>query len=239
MDYDPLALNDLAAPFLGPGFYYKTLMWPRGFWTKLYDLVIRGAAGPGALAVLVDATGRGILETGRATFGASFVPVAIAEMGAGAGKGFALQRFMTSHAANEERGAPMDEAGLWYRPGYFVREGEGTWPQSCDREMRMVRGAVGAADVSTPRKIDVQRPDAGALLDFVYTGTIGSFKQGTLRYGLMRREDGFVIADGTCAPWPRAFLSGPRPVLRRAKWCATWGLCGRFCGRSMAPVSRR
>ena len=36
LDWDLLALNDLAAPFLGAGFYYKTFMWPRAFWEKLY-----------------------------------------------------------------------------------------------------------------------------------------------------------------------------------------------------------
>ena len=38
---DLLALNDLAAPFLGAGFYYKTFMWPKAFWEKVYEPVIR------------------------------------------------------------------------------------------------------------------------------------------------------------------------------------------------------
>ena len=29
--WDLLSVNDLAAPFLGAGFYYKTFMWPRAF----------------------------------------------------------------------------------------------------------------------------------------------------------------------------------------------------------------
>ncbi len=35
--WDLLSVNDLAAPFLGAGFYYKTFMWPRAFWEKLYE----------------------------------------------------------------------------------------------------------------------------------------------------------------------------------------------------------
>ncbi len=35
--YDVLAVNDLFAPFLGAGFYYKTFMWPRAFWERLYE----------------------------------------------------------------------------------------------------------------------------------------------------------------------------------------------------------
>ena len=47
---DVMALNDLAAPFLGAGFYYKTFMWPRRFWEAVYEPVIRKAAGLGALS---------------------------------------------------------------------------------------------------------------------------------------------------------------------------------------------
>ena len=42
-------VNDLAAPFLGAGFYYKTFMWPRAFWEGLYEPLIRRAAGLGHL----------------------------------------------------------------------------------------------------------------------------------------------------------------------------------------------
>ena len=63
----------------------------------------------------------------------------------------------------------------------------------------MVREAVGIADVSTLGKIDLQGPDAGAFLDFVYTNTISTLKVGRVRYGLMLREDGFVMDDGTAA----------------------------------------
>ncbi|MGB3245267.1 MAG: sarcosine oxidase subunit alpha family protein [Sulfitobacter sp.] len=153
-----------------------------------------------ALAVLADATGRGIPETGTTTFRPPYSPVAIAAMGAGAqGAGFAPQRFMTSHAKTIAMGAPMIEAGLWYRPGYFPKAGETTWRQSCDREILYVRKAVGICDVSTLGKIDIQGRDAAKLLDFVYTNTFSSLKIGRVRYGLMLREDGHVMDDGTCA----------------------------------------
>ena len=154
----------------------------------------------GALAVLADATGRTIVETGTTTFRPPYSPVAIAAMGAnGQGAGFAPQRFTTSHKASVERGAPMIEAGLWYRPSYFPVRGETTWRQSCDREVGYVREAVGVCDVSTLGKIDIQGPDAGALLDFVYTGMFSTLKVGRVRYGLMLREDGHVMDDGTTA----------------------------------------
>ena len=153
-----------------------------------------------ALAVLADATGRGIPETGTTTFRPPYVPVAIAAMGAGSqGVGFAPQRFTTSHKASVERGAPMIEAGLWYRPSFYPAAGETTWRQSCDREVAAVRNAVGICDVSTLGKIDIQGPDAAAFLDFVYCNTFSTLKIGRVRYGLMLREDGHVMDDGTTA----------------------------------------
>jgi sarcosine oxidase subunit alpha len=153
-----------------------------------------------ALAVLADATGRGIPETGVTTFRPPYVPVSIGAIGAGAqGKGFAPERLMTSHVASVARGAPMIEAGLWYRPSYFSQAGETTWRESCDREVGYVRNTVGVCDVSTLGKIDVQGPDAAAFLDFLYVNLMSSLKIGRVRYGLMLREDGHVMDDGTCA----------------------------------------
>jgi heterotetrameric sarcosine oxidase alpha subunit len=153
-----------------------------------------------ALAVLADATGRGIAETGVTTFRPPYVPVSIAAMGAGGrAEGFAPQRFLTSDQASRDRHAPMIEAGLWYRPSYFPKPGEATWREACDREVNMVRQAVGIADVSTLGKIDIQGKDAGRFLDFVYTNTFSTLPVGRVRYGLMLREDGLVLDDGTSA----------------------------------------
>ena len=153
-----------------------------------------------ALAVLADATGRGIPETGTTTFRPPYTPVSIAAYGAGGrAEGFQPQRFLTSDRASVERGAPMIEAGLWYRPSYFPKPGETTWRQACDREVGMVRTAVGVTDVSTLGKIDIQGADAGAFLDLVYTNTMSTLPVGRVRYGLMLREDGHVMDDGTCA----------------------------------------
>jgi sarcosine oxidase subunit alpha len=153
-----------------------------------------------ALAVLADATGRGIPETGTTTFRPPYTPVSIAAMGAGGrAEGFAPQRFLTSDQASRDRHAPMIEAGLWYRPSYFPKPGETTWREACDREVAMVREAVGVADVSTLGKIDIQGKDAGRFLDFVYTNTFSTLPVGRVRYGLMLREDGHVLDDGTSA----------------------------------------
>ena len=38
------------APILSAGFYYKTFMWPASFWEKVYEPLIRRAAGLGRAA---------------------------------------------------------------------------------------------------------------------------------------------------------------------------------------------
>ncbi|MHA1128856.1 MAG: 2Fe-2S iron-sulfur cluster-binding protein, partial [Alphaproteobacteria bacterium] len=50
LNADMLAINDLLSPFLGAGFYYKTFMWPKLFWEKVYEPIIRRAAGLGRLS---------------------------------------------------------------------------------------------------------------------------------------------------------------------------------------------
>ncbi len=67
------------------------------------------------------------------------------------------------------------------------------------REVKATRERVGVCDVSTLGKIDVQGPDAGTFLDRVYANTFSTLPVGKARYGLMLREDGFVLDDGTTA----------------------------------------
>ncbi len=45
--FDFGAINSLAAPIVAAGFYYKTFMRPAAFWEKLYEPLIRRAAGLG------------------------------------------------------------------------------------------------------------------------------------------------------------------------------------------------
>ena len=157
-------------------------------------------AGVAGLAVLAELTGRGIGETGTTTFRPPYTPVPIAALGAGGdGAGFAPQRFTPAHGEAARLGAPFVEAGHWYRASWFPAPGETAWQQSCDREVGWVRGAVGVCDVTTLGKIDVQGPDAAAFLDRVYANTISTLAVGRVRYGLMLREDGFVMDDGTAA----------------------------------------
>ncbi|EGD57574.1 sarcosine oxidase subunit alpha family protein [Novosphingobium nitrogenifigens DSM 19370] len=50
LDFDLLSVNQLLSPIFVAGFYYKTFMWPAKAWEKLYEPLIRRAAGLGALS---------------------------------------------------------------------------------------------------------------------------------------------------------------------------------------------
>jgi heterotetrameric sarcosine oxidase alpha subunit len=47
--FDALSINDRFNSFFTAGFYYKTFMWPASFWEKVYEPIIRRAAGLGTL----------------------------------------------------------------------------------------------------------------------------------------------------------------------------------------------
>ncbi|ACK51561.1 sarcosine oxidase, alpha subunit family [Methylocella silvestris BL2] len=52
--FDAMAVNGLLKPIFSAGFYYKTFMWPASFWEKLYEPVIRRAAGLGRASGIED-----------------------------------------------------------------------------------------------------------------------------------------------------------------------------------------
>ncbi|MYH58610.1 MAG: FAD-dependent oxidoreductase, partial [Boseongicola sp. SB0675_bin_26] len=52
--FDLMAVNDLLSPFLAAGFYYKTFMWPKAFWERVYEPLIRASAGLGRLPMQPD-----------------------------------------------------------------------------------------------------------------------------------------------------------------------------------------
>ncbi len=47
LSFDVGAVNNFASPMFSAGFYYKTFMWPKAAWKRLYEPNIRAAAGLG------------------------------------------------------------------------------------------------------------------------------------------------------------------------------------------------
>ncbi len=150
-------------------------------------------------AVLANVTGRYLGAVGTTTFRPPFTPVAISALaGHHRGEDFRPARLAASHDWAKEQGAVFVETGPWLRALYYPKRGEE--PQAAvNREVANVRSQVGVCDVSTLGKIDVQGRDAGTFLDRVYANTFSTLPVGKARYGLMLREDGFVLDDGTTA----------------------------------------
>jgi len=152
------------------------------------------------LAVMAELTGRTIAETGTTIYRPPYTPTPIAAFaGRSVGADFRPTRLPPSHHWAAEQGASFVEAGAWLRAQWFPREGETHWRESVDREVLATRASVGVCDVSTLGKIDIQGRDAGAFLDLVYSNTFSTLPVGKTRYGLMLREDGMVMDDGTTA----------------------------------------
>jgi len=152
------------------------------------------------LAIMAELTGRTIAETGTTRARPPHVPVSIgAFAGLHTGKHFKPTRLTAGHRWATSQGATFVEAGQWLRAQWFSRPRETDWLQSVTREVEMVRSAVGICDVSTLGKIAVIGPDVGTFLDRIYINTFSTLAVGKVRYGIMLREDGFVMDDGTTA----------------------------------------
>jgi glycine cleavage system aminomethyltransferase T len=149
-------------------------------------------------ALLAKATGRSLIDTGTILSRPPWQPVSIGVLaGHHRGRDYRPERLTSSHRWAEERGAVFTDAGLWKRAQWFPLSPGEPWRDAVDREVQLTRSGVGVCDVSTLGKIEVHGPDAGALLDRLYTGTFSSLAVGRARYGIMLREDGFVFDDGT------------------------------------------
>ena len=153
-----------------------------------------------ALAVMAEHTGRTIAETGTTVFRPPYTPVPIGALaGRARGKEFRPIRRTPSHRWAEEQGAVFVETGMWLRAQWYPRPGETHWRESVDREVAAIRASVGICDVTTLGKIDIQGRNAADFLNKVYANGFAKLPIGKTRYGIMLREDGIVMDDGTTA----------------------------------------
>ncbi len=152
------------------------------------------------LAILAEQAGQSIEETGTTIFRPPYTPVPIgAFAGRSRGKHFRPTRLTPSHHWAAEQGAVFIEAGAWLRAQWYPRPGETHWRESVDREVTQTRKSVGICDVTTLGKIDIQGRDATEFINRVYANAFAKLAIGRVRYGLMLREDGIAMDDGTTA----------------------------------------
>lgn len=148
------------------------------------------------LGILSDALGKSIPEIGLTTFRPPYTPVTFgAFAGTSRGELFDPVRRTPIHDWAAERGAVFEDVALWKRARYFPQAGE-DMHAAVNRECRTVRKSVGLFDASTLGKIEVVGPDTAEFMNRMYINAWTKLEPGRCRYGVMCREDGFVMDDG-------------------------------------------
>ena len=146
-------------------------------------------------AVLAKARGLALADVGQLRPRPFTEPVPFAALAGGeVREHFKPKRRLPLHDWHQSAGATFVPTGLWLRPLVYSRHGG--WDPVL-AEARNVRRAVGITDVSTLGKLDVRGSDAARFLDFIYANTFSTLAVGRARYGIMLREDGMLLDDGT------------------------------------------
>ncbi len=149
------------------------------------------------LQLVSDVENKVVPSVGHTTFRPPYTPVSIgAIVGREIGKHSKPTRKSPMHSWHEKNNAVFVDAGMWLRPRYYKKGNEGLFEAS-KREAENVRKNVGVCDVTTLGKIDIKGPDAAEFLNRVYTNAWLKLPVGKARYGVMLREDGIVMDDGT------------------------------------------
>jgi len=149
------------------------------------------------LALLAAELGVSIPRVGTTTFRPPYTPVTMGALaGHEVGANVEPTRHSDMHDWHIEHGARMLNAGLWKRPHSYPRPGESE-DEAANREAKNVRSNVGAVDVSTLGKIELQGRDVAEFLNRVYINRWDTLGVGRCRYGVMLRDDGMVFDDGT------------------------------------------
>lgn len=137
-----------------------------------------------AVAILAEATGRSIEETGTTVWRPPYAPITL---GALAGRIFEPVRYSPMQPWHEAHGARPLVAGQWIRPDHYG---------DAEAEVRNVRQHVGLIDVTPLGKLDLRGPDVAKLLNLLYVNKWSKLAVGSVRYGVMCAEDGVVLDDG-------------------------------------------
>jgi sarcosine oxidase subunit alpha len=136
-------------------------------------------------------------QVGHTTFRPPYTPVSIgAIVGREVGKHSKPTRKSPMHYWHKKNNAFFVDAGVWLRPRYY-KKGNETLFEASKREATNVRKNVGVCDVTTLGKIDIKGTDTAEFLNRVYTNAWLKLPIGKARYGVMLREDGIVMDDGT------------------------------------------
>jgi sarcosine oxidase subunit alpha len=152
-----------------------------------------------ALAIVAANLGKSIPEVGVTTFRMPYTPVSFGSMASRTrGDLFDPVRTTPMHDWAQEHGAVFENVALWKRARYFPRTGE-DMHRAVARECLAVRKHCGIFDASTLGKIEVVGRDAATFMNRMYVNSWSKLAVGRARYGILLREDGFILDDGVVA----------------------------------------
>jgi len=151
------------------------------------------------LQIASHALSRPVTEIGLTTFRPPYTPQTFGAL-AGHAKDALFQPLRKTPIDDwaEANGAVFELVAQWRRARYFPRSGEDMLA-AVNRECLAVRSSVGLFDASTLGKIEVVGPDAAEFLNRMYTNPWKALEPGRCRYGLLLKEDGFIMDDGVSA----------------------------------------
>ncbi|MFY9291332.1 MAG: sarcosine oxidase subunit alpha family protein [Methylorubrum rhodinum] len=152
-----------------------------------------------ALGIVAGQLDKALPAVGTTTFRPPYTPVTFgALVGPARHALFDPIRTTPIHGWAEAQGAAFENVALWRRAWYFPKAGEDLHA-AVARECRAVREGVGIFDASTLGKIEVVGPDAAEFMNRMYVNPWAKLANGRCRYGLMLKEDGYILDDGVVA----------------------------------------
>jgi sarcosine oxidase subunit alpha len=152
-----------------------------------------------ALGIVSEGLNRPLPSIGTTTFRPPYTPVTFgALVGPARDALFDPIRTTPIHDWAAEHGAKFENVALWRRAWYFPQPGEDQHA-AVARECKAVRRGVGIFDASTLGKIEVVGSDAAEFMNRLYVNPWTKLGVGRCRYGLMLKEDGFILDDGVVA----------------------------------------
>ena len=152
-----------------------------------------------ALGLVAAKLDKAVPAVGTTTYRPPYTPVSFgALVGPSRDALFDPIRKTPIHRWAEAQGAAFENVSLWRRAWYFARRGE-DMHAAVARECLAARQAVGLFDASTLGKIEVVGPDAAEFMNRMYVNAWLKLEPGRCRYGLMLKEDGYVLDDGVVA----------------------------------------
>ncbi|HEX3604619.1 MAG TPA: 2Fe-2S iron-sulfur cluster-binding protein [Candidatus Dormibacteraeota bacterium] len=174
-------------------------------------------------------TGRTEAQTGTPTARPPWSPVPLGILAAGRPH---PRKETALHDRHADAGAEFMWAGDWRRPHHYAAPAD---------ECAAVHERVAVIDVSTLGKLRVRGRQAVELLERLYPNRFGDMRVGQIRYGLMLKDDGVILDDGTvCRLGEDEFFvtttSGGTEAIEQWMewWLADWNLDVRVLNVSAA-----